>query len=81
MQPGAAANEVVGSNGGVWQVRVAAPPVRGKANKELVDFLSRRLGVAKSRIAIVRGYTARDKVIAISGLSQEEVTRRLLHAP
>jgi uncharacterized protein (TIGR00251 family) len=77
VHPGAARSEVVGVTDGVLQVRVAAPPVKGKANKELIDFLSRHLSVAKSRIAIVSGHTAKDKVIAVSGLSREEVTKRL----
>ena len=70
-------NEVVGLTGGVWQIRVSAPPVKGKANKELIAFLSRLLGVSKSRIGIIRGHTARDKVIAINGLSREEIMKRL----
>lgn len=81
VQPGAAANEVVGVTNGVLRVKVSAPPVEGRANRELIDFLSRRLDVARSNIAIVRGHTSRDKVIAIGGLSREEVMRRLLPAP
>jgi uncharacterized protein (TIGR00251 family) len=77
VQPGAARNEVVGFTDGVLQVRVAAPPVKGKANRELVAFLSYLLQVSKSRIVILRGHTTRNKVIAVSGLSREEVSRRL----
>ena len=77
VHPSAARNEVLGFTGGVWQVRVSAPPVKGKANKELISFLSRLLGVSKSRIGIIRGHTTKDKVIAISGLSQEDIMKRL----
>jgi uncharacterized protein (TIGR00251 family) len=77
VQPNAARNEVVGFTSGVLQVRIAAPPVKGKANRELVDFLSHVLRVSKSRVAILKGHTARNKVIAVSGLSQEEISRRL----
>lgn len=42
--PNAVKNEVMGITNGVLQVRVSAPPVKGKANKELIDFLSRILG-------------------------------------
>jgi len=76
--PGAARNEVVGSIGGVLQIRVSAPPVRGKANEELITFLSEVLGVSKSRIGIIRGHTTRSKLIAIGGLSQEDAMKRLL---
>jgi uncharacterized protein (TIGR00251 family) len=77
VQPNAARNEVVGFTDGVLQARIAAPPVKGKANRELVDFLSYLLRVSKSQIVILRGHTAKNKVIAVSGLSQEEVSRRL----
>ena len=75
--PNSARNEVVGVTSGVWQVRVSAPPVKGKANQELITLLSRLLGVGKSRIDIIRGHTTRNKVIAISGLSQEDIMKRL----
>ena len=51
---------------------------KGKANKELVGYLSQLLGVGKSQIEIARGHTSRNKLIAIGGLSQEEILKRLL---
>ena len=75
--PNAAKNEVVDFIDGVLRVKVAAPPVKGKANKELIALISRVLGVDKSRVSISRGHTSRRKVIAIDGLSQEEITKRL----
>ncbi len=77
VHPGAAKSEVVNFTDGTWQVRVAAPPVKGKANKELCAFLGKALGVSKTSITIVSGYTSRRKVLTINGLSQEEVSRRL----
>ncbi len=77
VQPNAARNEVVGFTDGVLQVRIAAPPVKGKANRELVDFLGHVLRVSKSRVAILRGHTSRNKVVAVSGLRREEIGRRL----
>jgi hypothetical protein len=77
VQPNAGRNEVVGFEEGVLRVKVAAPPVKGKANKELVDFLSKLLGVSKSSITIDKGHTSRRKVIGIEGLSQAEATKRL----
>ena len=77
VHPNAARNKVVGVTDRVWQVRVSAPPVKGKANKELITFLSGILGVGKSQIDIIRGHTTRNKVIAISGLSQEDIVKRL----
>jgi len=76
--PGAARNEVVGFRGEVLRVRVAAPPVKGKANQELIAFLSKVLGVSKSSIGIIKGHTTRNKLIAIDGMTFEDVIKRLL---
>jgi hypothetical protein len=43
---------------GTWKVKIAAVPEKGKANRELVEFLAEKLGVAKSRIRIVSGQTS-----------------------
>jgi hypothetical protein len=75
--PNAARSAVVGFVGGVLRVKVAAPPVKGKANRELVALLSRVLGVDKSRISIATGEASRNKVVAVDGLSREEVMKRL----
>ncbi len=78
VSPNAAKNEVVGYSDGVLQVKVKAPPVKGKANRELVAFLSRRLDVSQNRIKIVMGNTSRKKLLAIDGLSQQTAINRLL---
>ena len=70
-------SQVIGFADGVLEVRVAAPPVKGKANRELLELLSRALGIGRREISVVRGHTARNKVIAVGGLSQEEVMGRL----
>ncbi len=76
--PSAARNEVVGFSDGVLRVRVSAPPVRGKANRELVAFLSQLLGVSKDSISVIKGHTSRNKTIAIYDLSEEAALKRLL---
>ncbi len=75
--PNAGRNEIISFSDGVLQVRIAAPPVKGKANKELTDFLSKALGVKKSSISIVKGQTSRNKVIAIEGMNREDIIKRL----
>lgn len=72
---GAVKNEVVGFTNGVWQVRIAAPPHKGKANRELIAFLKQCLGV--STLAILKGHTTKHKIVAIAGLSQDEIIKRL----
>jgi uncharacterized protein (TIGR00251 family) len=78
--PNAPRNQVVGLRDGVLAVKIAAPPLRGQANRELVAFLSQLLGVSKSRLAIIRGHTSRNKLISVSGLTKEEVIKKLFPA-
>ena len=78
VQPNAGQNQVLGFKDGVLYVRIAAPPVKGKANHELIGFLSDILGVSKSSLTIEKGMTGKRKVIVISGLTQDQVTRSSL---
>ena len=75
--PNAARSTITGYKDGVLQVKIAAPPIKGKANRELVALLSRLLGVNKSAMSIVKGQTSRNKVITINGLSGKEISERL----
>ena len=70
-------SEVVGFRNGVLQVKVSAPPTKGKANRELITLLSQLLKISKDSVNIIKGHTIRSKVIAIDGLSQEEAMKRL----
>lgn len=79
--PGAARNEVVGFSDGVLRIRVSAPPVRGKANRELIAFLSQLLDVRKNSITIIKGHTSRNKIITICDLSKEAALKLLLPEP
>jgi len=67
----------MGFKAGVLQVRIAAPPVKGKANDELMRLLSDVLGVSKSNLAIEKGVTSRKKTIVITGLGQDQVVKLL----
>lgn len=75
--PNAARDEVLGFTDGVCHIKVAAPPVKGKANEQLIAFLGQLLGVSKSSVSIIKGHTSRSKLIAIDGLSREDVMKRL----
>jgi hypothetical protein len=77
VHPNAGQNEMMGFRDGVLRVRLAAPPVKGKANQELIKFLSNVLGVNKSNLSIEKGITGRKKIVAITGLGQEQVARLL----
>ena len=67
-------NEIVEVlNDGTIKIRLTAPPVEGKANKELVKFLAQVLGIPKSRIDLVAGRTGRDKLVSVLGLDAKTV--------
>jgi len=69
IQPGAKKTEVVGMHGEALKIRLAAPPVDGKANACLIAFLADRLGVARSAISLVSGDSSRAKRVHVSGLT------------
>jgi len=77
VQPNASQNKITRFEQGVWYLRIAAPPIKGRANQELLKFLSDILGVIKSSLTIEKGMTTKRKLIAIQGLSQNQVTRQL----
>lgn len=70
--PRASKSEIVGSLDGALKIRIAAPPVDGAANAELVKLLSKTFGVSKSAIEILSGQTARTKQVKISGVNAED---------
>ncbi|MBR5889812.1 MAG: DUF167 domain-containing protein [Akkermansia sp.] len=69
--PGAKKNEILGWEddypqvGRVLKVKIAAPPVEGKANKEIVLFLARTLGLPKTAVEVVHGTSGRIKLVEI----------------
>jgi len=73
VQPRASRSEVVGEHDGALKVRLAAPPVEGEANRELVRFLGKLLDVAPSRVSVVAGATGKSKVVEIEGVSVADV--------
>lgn len=80
IQPGAKKTEVVGLHGDAIKLRLAAPPVEGKANEALIDFLSRTLGLPKAHITLISGQTSRSKRIAIAGGDAKVIEQKLLPA-
>ncbi len=77
VSPNTGRNEITGWRGDVLQIKIAAAPEKGKANKELIDFLGRALGIKKSAITIIKGKTSRNKIIEIEGLGREEIIDKL----
>ena len=77
--PRASRNEIVEVlSDGTVRIRLTAPPVDGKANDALVEFLSNVLDIPPSRIEIVAGLTGRDKLVSILDMDAEVVHTRIL---
>lgn len=68
LRPRGQRDELMGLREGVLQARVSAPPVDGRANRALCRLVAKRLGVAPSRVSVVRGEKSRDKTIRVDGV-------------
>lgn len=75
--PNAPRSEIIGWMGERLKVKVKAPAVEGKANAELVRFLAAHFGVRPNAVTILRGDTARLKVVRIDGLEESDFQARL----
>ncbi len=71
--PRASKNEIAGFAGDAIKVRLNAPPVEGRANDALVNFLAETLNVSRAQIEIVRGETSRIKSVRVRGIRAEQV--------
>jgi uncharacterized protein len=75
--PGAARPGIVGRYGDAWKVRVAAAPEQGRANDAVLDLLAATLSMRRRDVRLVAGHGARDKVVELDGIAEEETLRRL----
>jgi uncharacterized protein (TIGR00251 family) len=66
VQPGAVRTEVAGTHGDALKIRLAAPPVDGKANAELLRFLADAFGVPLRNVTLLRGESSRRKRVRIA---------------
>ena len=77
LQARASRDELVGVRDGVLQARVTAPPVDGRANRALCKLLAGHLGIAPSRVRVVRGEKSREKLLRVDGIEPGEVDAAL----
>ena len=75
--PNAPRNKFMGWLGDAAKIKLKAPPVEGKANEALIEFLSDQLGLPCNAITLERGATSRQKTIRVTGMSLDEVKGRL----
>jgi hypothetical protein len=76
-QPRASKTAVSGTYDQAVRLQVAAPPVDGKANEEIIRFLGKQLGVRKSKIEIISGHSGRRKVVLVRGGDPRMIRDRL----
>jgi len=77
VQPRAPKTEIVGEHAGALKLRIAAPPVDGKANDECRRYLAKLLKVSATSVEIIAGESSRDKVIRVSDMSARRVLEAL----
>ncbi|MDR1817222.1 MAG: DUF167 domain-containing protein [Puniceicoccales bacterium] len=75
--PNSPRNEVAGRVGEAWKIKIHAAPEAGKANKELVAFVSEKLGCPRGAVEVLTGAAAREKRLRVAGLALAEVEARL----
>ena len=78
--PGARRNELRGVQDGMLKVCVTQSPEKGKANKAIVELLSKKLGLKKSQIELVAGETSHQKRFIVRGVNPEELATRIQQA-
>jgi len=79
-QPGARRNEIRGEQDGALKVSVAQAPEKGKANKAVVELLSKKLGLKKSQLELISGETSHQKRFLVHGVDCKTLSERIAKA-
>ena len=77
VQPRARKNAITGTFGDALKLALTAPPIEGRANEAVIDFLAGFFDIPRSSITIASGKTSRLKVVHVSGTNTEHLYRRL----
>ena len=77
VQPRASQSALAGDLDGAVKIRIAAPPVDGEANDELIRFLAKLLGVGRQQVEIISGATSKNKIVRITGVTIEDCQKTL----
>ena len=75
--PRSSRDKILGWDGETAKISVRSPPVDGEANRALLRFLAKALGVKISSLSLAQGAHSRDKSVEIQGLEEEELKREL----
>ena len=77
VQPRASRDEIVGWQADTLRLRVSAPPLEGRANAAVVQFIARGAGVARGAVSVVAGARGRDKLVRVAGVTPDALRARL----
>ena len=72
--PRASRSEIAGEHEGAFRIRIAAPPVEGAANRELIRLLAKKFGFAQNSVEIISGNASKNKIIRITGATLDQLT-------
>ncbi len=75
--PNSSRNSIDVDSGGRIIVRLTASPIEGKANKELVKFIAKRLGTSQSAVTIIQGKSSKEKILLLQGTDKESVLEKI----
>lgn len=75
ISPNASKNEIIKTDDGLLKIKITAQPVDGKANKALIEFLSKSLKVPKTSIEILKGHTGKEKTLLIHSKNIEVIEK------
>ena len=75
ISPNASKNEIIKTDEGLLKIKITAQPVDGKANKALIEFLSKSLKVPKTSIEILKGHTGKEKTLLIHSKNIEVIEK------
>ncbi|HMS82233.1 MAG TPA: DUF167 domain-containing protein [Nitrospira sp.] len=78
VQPNASRTDCVGVHGDAIKIRVAARPIQGAANEELIRFIADRCSIARTQVQIQGGTETRRKRLCVQGITAESLVARLL---
>lgn len=81
VQPGARKTEILGLHGEALKIRLAAPPVDGKANASLIGFLAKQLDVPRAQVELVSGAASRLKRLRVTGAAELAIARLINAVP
>jgi uncharacterized protein (TIGR00251 family) len=73
VQPNASSSALAGLHGQRLKIRLQSPPQDGKANRELIRFLSKTLGIKKSSVDLIHGQTSRDKTVRLKDITADQL--------